>query len=350
MQRLSGLIAEIIIDEFGSKELLKRLSDAFWLQALGCVLGFDWHSSGLTTTTLAALKKGLEERNLEVKIAGGKGLNALKTPEEIENLASFFNFSTKKVDKLKEYSRLIAKIDNSLVQDGYDLYLHFFIFDKKNFTVVQQGLNEKNKYARRYHWFFEINVEEGKLINEPHSSVLIGKEQKSLNLTLNFHSKLREDIIKLVNYDLSEIKKVMNKPLLQYFKLPKEHLIKLKHLSKNEIKVLNNLSNLEIKDFLDLIKVKGVGKESIRALALTSNLIYGSPISWKDFVKYSFAHGGKDKTPFPIKKEVYSNTISVMEFLVKELRAKGSISGVEERKIKNKLLELSNKVDFYYKV
>jgi len=347
MKKLGLQIAEIIIDEFGKEELLKRLADSYWLQAFGCVLGFDWHSSGLTTTTLAALKESLNEVDLGIKIAGGKGVYALKTKEEINELSDKMNLNQKKSNFLQEMSSTIAKIDNNLVQDNYNLYLHFFIFSKNSFTVVQQGMNEKSGYARRYHWFIEDNCN---LIEEPHNSVLIGKEETNLNLTSKENKELRDSIVELVNYDLKKILEIKSKPLSIFLnkenKLPKEHLIKLKHLSKKEIEVLKKLEEIDIKKFEDLIKVRGLGKEALRALALTSNLIYGTPISWKDFTKYSFSHGGKDGTPFPVNRRTYENTINIFEFVLKELKEKGKIK--DEKRYLKKLKKLNLLVDQVY--
>jgi len=346
MKKLALQISEIIVDEFGKEELLKRLSDSFWLQSLGCVLGFDWHSSGLTTTTMAALKESLNEVDLGIRIAGGKGVYALKTKEEIEELSENLGLNQKRTLFYQEMSSVVAKIDNNLVQDNYNLYLHFFVFTKDSFTVVQQGMNEKEGYARRYHWFIKENYN---LIEEPHSSVLLGKEEKNLNLTSNENKELRDSIVDLVNYDLKKVLEIKSKPLLSFLKndrLPKEHLIKLKHLSKKEIESLKKLEDLDIKEFKDLLKVKGLGKEGIRALALTSNLIYGTPISWKDFVKYSFSHGGKDGTPFPVNKKVYENTINIFEFVLKELKEKGKIKN--EKKYLSKIKRLNHLIEQIY--
>jgi len=337
MVNLSGNIAELIIDEYGKKEFFKRISNPYWFQAFGCVLGFDWHSSGLTTTTLAALKESLEKKNLGIYIAGGKGKYALNTPNEIAE-----KLNNKNAEKFIEISRLTAKIDNNLVQDNYNLYLHFFIFDEKNWAVIQQGLNESNNYARRYHWFNSEN-----LLKEPHCGVNIEKiEEKTLILVKEENYELQELILNLKEESLSEIKNYLkqlkinkNQNLLSFLIkekliLPRRHWIKPWDLSDRDLKYFKVIKELEPKDFKELLKIKGIGKKGIRALSLISSLVYGKEIDWKDFVKYSYAHGGKDGTPYPVNKKVYLNSIMNLKEIIEN-------SKIKEREKENALKRLN---------
>ncbi|MCD6575546.1 MAG: DUF763 domain-containing protein [Nanoarchaeota archaeon] len=295
MTKLSGEIAEIIVDEYGQDEFLRRLSDPFWFQAFGCVLGFDWHSSGLTTTVLGALKVSLNEKNLGIQVAGGKGATSRKTPNEIENTQ--FNLSTKKIEKLVKASKLSAKVDNSLIQDGFQLYHHNFIFTEKGkWTVIQQGMN--NSWARRYHWLSE---DVKTFVEEPHSAIISDmKKEKVLNLTAKESKETRQATLDLVN----------SKDILT---LPKRHEILKKDLSPRAMKVVNLIYEFQPKNYEELISIKGVGPKTIRALTLISDLIYGTKASWRDPVKYSFAHGGKDGIPYPVDRPIYDKNIQILK-------------------------------------
>jgi len=295
MTKLSGEIAETIIDEYGQEEFLKRLSDPFWFQAFGCVLGFDWHSSGLTTTVLGALKVSLNEKNIGLQVAGGKGATSRKTPSEIESTK--FNLSTKKIEKLIRASKLSAKVDNSLVQDGFQLYQHNFIFTEKGkWAVIQQGMS--NSWARRYHW---ISESVKTFVEEPHDAIVSEmRKEKVLNLTAKESRETRQATLDLVG----------SRNILT---LPRRHEILKKDLSKRAMKVINLIYETNPKSYEDLISIKGVGAKTIRALTLISDLIYGTKASWKDPVKYSFAHGGKDGIPYPVDREVYDKNIRILK-------------------------------------
>jgi hypothetical protein len=253
MTALSREITYAIVSEFGKKVFLEKLSNPYWFQALGCVLGFDWHSSGLTTTVTGALKEGLRgmNRELGIFIAGGKGATSRKTPEHINMYANKYMINP---EPLIYASRMAAKVDNTAVQDGYQLYHHVFVFTYTGeWSVIQQGMNANKKTARRYHWFSEAKKE---FVVEPHTAVCCDKRDRTLNLVA-FES--------------------------------------------------------QPEDFERLLGIKGVGPKTIRALSLISELIYGTPPSYRDPARFSFAHGGKDGTPFPVDKKTYDKTIDVME-------------------------------------
>ncbi|MEM2954534.1 MAG: DUF763 domain-containing protein [Candidatus Nanoarchaeia archaeon] len=303
MVRLGQAISELIIEEFSENEFLRRLSDPFFFQAFGCVLGFDWHSSGLTTTVCGALKEALNNLNLGVYIAGGKGSTSKKTPEDILKFGEKLNLSPEKINELIKASKLSAKVDSALVQDNYNLYHHVFIFTKDNWAVIQQGMNSYNRYARRYHWLSE-NVKQ--FTETPHLAICAQNiEKKVLNLTAKESRETKSCSLDLINDQ--EAPKQINKILT----MPKYH-----HL-KNEFNIncetLQRAAEIQPANYEELLMIRGFGPKHVRALALISNLIYGSEISWKDPANYSFAHGGKDGTPFPVDEKLYENSIITLQ-------------------------------------
>lgn len=332
MKRLAGNISELIVDEYGEEELLKRISNPYWFQAFGCVLGFDWHSSGLTTTTTGALKEALREndlgKSLGVGFAGGKGKTSRKTPEDIVEIGDKLGLNEKKKNELIRASRLSAKVDNSLLQDGFQLYHHAFFFTKNSWIVVQQGMD--NRLARRYHW---ISGENLNFVNEPHSAVVSDKITRPLNLIAKEAEETRKcslDLVKDNPVHLTKYLKIKNiKPrcscnsqtLLTDFtsqkikennvilELPKEHFPSIDFDLKNLIKVYEK----QPENYEELVLVRGMGAKNLRALALISHMIYGTELSWKDPVKYSFAHGGKDGWPFPVDQKVFNESIGFLK-------------------------------------
>ncbi|HDD70741.1 MAG TPA: DUF763 domain-containing protein [Candidatus Woesearchaeota archaeon] len=326
MKRLSGEIAEIIINEYGTKEFLHRISDPYFFQALGSAIGFDWHSSGLTVTTTAALKESINERDLGIKIAGGKGKTSRKTPEEIKKFGDELNISTKKIDMMTYNSRMSAKIDNSLLQDSYELYHHaFFLTEKGRWAVIQQGMNTKNNYARRYHWLY---AEIKDIIEEPHKAICSDKKQeKALNMTSKDSREARKTSIDILNDGEFErfAKDVRQRTLLEFgnglskFRMPERHHIRLQQ--EINIKTLRLAREYKPRTYEELVSLRGVGPKSIRALALISELVYGDKASWKDPVKYSFTHGGKDGIPYPVDKKVYDDSIDYLKDAIRQAKA-----------------------------
>lgn len=325
MCKLSGAISELIINEFGTQEYLMRLSDPYFFQALGCVIGFDFHSSGLTTTTLGALKESINNQNFGIKIAGGKGKASRKTPAEIENTS--FSLPTYKIEKLKYSSRMCAKVDNTLVQDGYQLYHHSFVFDEKgNWAVLQQGMNDKNGYARRYHWLSDNIIS---FVEEPHNAICCdNKSMETLNLTAKESEEARKVSLDLVKDNPSHLKKyfnikIKNKNLIQktlndfsnkkieQFTMMSRHTII--DMDKRNIETLQKAYEIQPKTYEELVAIKGIGAKTIRSLALISNLVYGAKASWEDPVKYSFALGGKDGIPYKINRKHYDETANILK-------------------------------------
>ncbi len=302
-------IARLIIEEHGPEELLARISDPYWFQSLGCVLGFDWHSSGVTTTVCGALKEGLRgtEQELGIIIAGGKGAASRKTPAEI--LAAGDKFDLRHdPNHLVYLSRLTAKIDNNAVQDGFQLYHHNFFFTLKgSWAVVQQGMSDR--FARRYHWLSE-NIQS--LTVEPHSAICSNlQKQMALNLVAAESIKAQAVITDLSKERPEKITRELKK--LQTLSLPAHHEVSLKELHPDSIeKVLVKTYETKAKDFEGLLGMAGVGAKTLRALALISEIAYGTPASWKDPAKFSFAHGGKDGHPYPVRRELYDQSIEIL--------------------------------------
>ncbi len=312
MVRLSRAIILVILEEYGRPELLRRLSDPFWFQALGCVLGFDWHSSGLTTTVCGALKEALKPLSKEtgIFVCGGKGRASLRTPEEIERYAELAGLSNE-FQNLPTLSRLSAKVDNTALQDGYTLYHHTFIFTVEgHWAVIQQGLNEITGYARRYHWLGE-RVENP--VEEPHSGIAaVRREKEVLDLTARTSRPVREALCELLKEPPDKLLREIKG--LSRLTLPRKHTLSEKDLHPRSLeKVLLRAYNSPPKDFKELLLIRGLGPKSLRALTLVSELIYGQEASREDPARYAFAHGGKDGHPFPIDRRTYDQSIAFLE-------------------------------------
>ncbi len=334
MKRLSRAIFLAIREEFGPEEILKRLSDPVWFQSLGCVIGFDWNSSGLTTTTLGAIKAGLFDIQDEIGlyVCGGKR-NSHKTPEEIEayGISRGFSFT----DKLIYASKMAAKVDSSLLQDGFQIYAHNFIFSSSGaWAVIQQGMDPQSQKARRYHWFSD-SVRD--FIEEPHSGIISDIKKRPLNLTAKESRKNREISRELVVEEperfLKEIKKVseslnslMRKRRFQNFtemelnnvEFHWHSVLREKFDLKRLRKTIFFAKSQNPENFEKLLFTKGVGPKTIRALSLISELVYGAKPSFEDPARYSFAHGGKDGTPYFPRPEEMDKTIEIIEKGIKK--------------------------------
>lgn len=317
MVELSGSISEIIIDEYGTQEYLRRLGNPYFFQAFGCIVGFDWHSSGLTTTLCGALKVALNSE-IGVVAAGGKGKTSKKTPEELVALGDKFNLGQQKTKELVYASKMSAKVDNNLVQDGYQLYHHSFFLDSKgNWAVVQQGLNER--YARRYHWLSGFE----NFVIEPQNAIVsedFGK--KVLNLSSKENKEIQKLSVDLVNDNPNHLKSYISlglsdpgvqRTLFDFspgITLPSRH-----YITSIDIGNFNSLLQAYEKkpdSYEELVGMRGIGAKTLRALALVSSLVHGSELSWRDPAKYSFAHGGKDGIPYPVDRQNYDNNIEIL--------------------------------------
>ena len=315
MVLLSREILRVMVEEYGPGEVLARLSDPFWFQALGCVLGFDWHSSGLTTTTTGALKEAVKgrEADLGLFVAGGKGAASRKTPVEIVVHGERHGLGITP-DRLVYASKLSAKVDNTAVQDGYQLYHHSFFFTQTgDWAVVQQGMNDATKYARRYHWL-STGVED--FVNEPHAAICSQRRgQLVLNLVASESDEARRTSALLASEPPDKLVRELRKA--QELELPARHQIidadiRPESLERTLAKAYENPPE----DFESLLATQGVGPKTIRALALIADLVYGAKASLRDPAAYSFAHGGKDGIPYPVDRPTYDRSIEVLRTAV----------------------------------
>jgi hypothetical protein len=309
MVKLAQEIAIVIVAELGPEEMLRRLSHPYWFQAFGCILGYDWHSSGVTTTLCGALKEGLKglEKDLGLFVAGGKGKTSRKTPQEIEDWGELLSINPV---PLIYASRMSAKVDNSAVQDGYQLYHHSFLFTKSgSWAVIQQGMNESTRYARRYHWLGE---QVSSFVNEPHSAILSEARGRALNLVAHESEPTRKTIA-----DIATIQKpediIADLKKLTTLTLPPHHYLTTQDLHPDSLgRILLSAYGRQPKDFEQLLGLQGVGPKTIRALSLISELVYGVAPSYRDPARYSFAHGGKDGIPYPVDRKTYDQSIELL--------------------------------------
>lgn len=308
MVKLSREILVAMVSEFGSQDVLNKISDPYWFQALGCILGFDWHSSGVTTTVTGALKEAIKglESELGLFIAGGKGGTSRKTPDEIKIYSEKFSFNP---DPLIHASRISAKVDNTAVQDGYQLYHHAFFFNSDGkWAVVQQGMNIENRTARRYHWLGE-EVED--FVEEPHKAICCDKKVETLNMVAKESRESRVVSTEIAREKPEKVIKELNR--IMELNLPHRH--KVIHADINPEKICRTLIKTyenQPQNFEQLLSIQGVGPKTIRALALVSEIIYGATPSYNDPARFSFAHGGKDGTPYPVDRRGYDKTIEVL--------------------------------------
>lgn len=317
MVRLGREISLAVVYEFSPSTFLLCLSDPVWFQSFGCVLGFDWHSSGVTTTVCGALKMGLKglEKGTRIFVAGGKGKTSRKTPQEIEKFAQKFSFDAK---PLIYASKISAKVDNSAIQDGYQLYHHNFfgMINGENWAVVQQGMSLKNHLARRYHWLSE-NVDD--FVCEPHTGIISERKGKTLNLVDKKSSETRFVSSQLAGEKPERLIGYLEK--IQSLNLPCEHEVRISDLKRGTLKRIF-LKTYEKKpgNFEELLGIYGVGPKTIRALSLISELIYGTKPSYQDPAMFSFAHGGKDGYPYPVNRKTYEESIDILHKAIKKAK------------------------------
>jgi len=345
MVKLGREMTKVLVAEFGPDEFIRRIADPVWFQSLGTVLAFDWNASGLTTILTAALKEAMrnQEKELGIFICGGKGKTSRKTPQEITSWADKLSLPDAHANNLVYNSRMSAKVDNSLIQDGYQIYHHSFFFSRNgSWAVVQQGMNQINASARRYHWFSE-NIED--LVCEPHTGIVtVAKRQPSLNLTARDSTSTRELSVEFVSagyYSLMKDIEILRKhssnlskmvslkfkgqqlTLLQledaefkYHPVVREDFSRSRYLEK----ILLKLCGTQPENYEKLLATEGVGPKTIRALALVAEIIYGAKPSYEDPARYSFAHGGKDGTPYRVDRDTYDKTIATLVQAVKRSR------------------------------
>ena len=334
MKRLARAMIMVIVEEFGTQYLLRRLSDPYWFQAFGCVLGFDWHSSGLTTTVCGAIKEGLRgvERELGFFAAGGKGRVSRKTPEEIISCGAFLAVSCP--DNLVYASKMSAKVDSAALQDGYQLYHHAFFFNHTGqWAVVQQGMNAQTAYARRYHW---LGLDKVAFTCEPHEAVCCNARGHVLNLVAAEGEENRSASARLAAEEprlvLREAARIAN------LELPARHRIMAEEINPDYLsRILIKTYENQPANFEGLLGVRGVGPKTLRALALIAEIIYGVEPSFRDPARFSYAIGGKDGTPYPVDRAVYDESI----LLLRETLNSSRVDASEKRKAFRRLGEFS---------
>jgi len=357
MVKLGKSMVEVIVEEYGPDEFIERISDPVWFQSLGTVLAFDWNASGLTTILTAALKESIRgrERQLGIFICGGKGKTSLKTPDEICQWGDRISLRGTSVESLVYNSKMAAKIDSSLVQDGYSIYHHSFFFSRNGlWAVVQQGMNTNNCTARRYHWFSRKAVD---IVCEPHSGISSQSRASCLNLTAKESGETRRMSTELVNTSypglMSDIR-ILRKHSGELSRMAaiqhgedetiflelkntefKKHPVMHEDFSYSRYleKILWTVYQRKPENYEKLVAIKGVGPKTVRALSLVSEVIYGAEPSYKDPARYSFAHGGKDGTPYPVDRKTYDNSINFFREIVSRMR----ISPLEKNKLLRKL-------------
>ena len=312
MVQLAREISVHIVSEFGSEEMLRRLSDPFWFQALGCVLGFDWHSSGVTTTVTGALKEGIRglESDLGFYAGGGKGAASRQTPSQITLACERLSIDPR---PLVYASRMSAKVDSAAVQDGYQLYHHAFFFTPAGaWCVVQQGMNDQNGMARRYHW---LSSSVHNYVNEPHAAVCAEVEAPTLNLVASESDPVRSASAELSRQDPSVVLSALKG--IPALTMPRRHAVLRADVNPAYLqKILLKTYERAPENFETLLGMEGVGGRTLRALALVSEIIYGTPASTRDPARFSFAHGGKDGFPYPVDTETYDKTVEVLRAAV----------------------------------
>lgn len=306
MAKLGLAIVENILADYGKDDLLRRLSDPFWFQSMGAVMGMDWHSSGITTSVLGALKRSVNphSKELGIYICGGKGNHSRKTPEELLRVGERTGLNG---NYLARCSKLAAKVDNTAIQDGFQLYLHSFIVsDTGKWAVIQQGMNDATSTARRYHWHSESLTS---FVDEPHTSIYGKNTGYILNMTDKQAGSSRRGIMQIASekpvYMLQEISKLV---------MPSHHDVRAENVDLKRLgSILWLAHEKQPKDFEDLLMLQGLGPRTLQSLALVSEVIHGTPSRFKDPARFSFAHGGKDGHPFPVPTKVYDETISVLQ-------------------------------------
>lgn len=326
MTRLGTVITQAIVHHYGREEFLRRLAHPFWFQSFGAVMGMDWHSSGITTSVLGALKRGLNplRGELGIQVCGGRGKHSRKTPDELLAVGERTGIDGA---ALAQTSRLVAKVDSAAVQDGFDLYLHgFVVTDDGQWVVVQQGMNGDAKQARRYHWLSEgLNS----FVDEPHSAIEGPQQGMIVNLTDRRAEKSRSAQLELLDRlgpdgiarelaALETPERPPAEPMLPHLVMPVHHDVR-----PNDIHVRRLRGNLAAaadrgpQDFADLLLTPGVGARTVRALAMVAEVVHGAPYRFTDPARFSLAHGGKDRHPYPVPLTVYDETIRVLKSAVR---------------------------------
>jgi hypothetical protein len=305
MTQLGSAIVEHIVLSYGPSEFLTRLSDPFWFQALGCVMGMDWHSSGITTSVMGALKRGINPRfsDLSLAVCGGRGRHSVRTPDELRSFSNQVGFDG---EALARTSRLTARIDNNAIADGFQLYLHSFVISKTGeWAVIQQGMNEKANVARRYHWH---SATVRSFVADPHTAILGEPQGTILNLVDARASRAQQALLTIA-------KEPIDSSLMEARKLivPRHHEVRASDIDLKRLgAVLAVAHEQELRDFASFLLLEGLGPRTLQSLALIAELVHGAPTRFSDPARFSFAHGGKDGHPFPVPLKTYDESLAVL--------------------------------------
>jgi len=333
MTKLAEQIVTIIIDEYGQEVFLQRIADPYWFQALGCVLGYDWHSSGVTTVLTGVLKNAVKPGEHGIAVCGGKGKVSLRTPSEIGVVSEEFGFSTSKTEQLRYASKISAKVDNVAIQDGYQLYHHaFFITEKGEWAVVQQGMCTIDRTARRYHW---ISSSVRNFVVKPHSAIVGDAVRvKALDMTAKQSNGCRRVCVDIVKENPKTLKRLLESARPKYQTSLEKWIPKFapNTLTKRYAaeflsmpitlnwRAISEAYEFQPRNYEELLSIKGVGPATVRGLALIAELIYGEKPSWKDPVRYSFAYGGKDGVPYPVNRKAMDKSISILKQAIEQAK------------------------------
>lgn len=313
MALLGGAIIESIVMDYGKSAVLQRLSDPCWFQALGCVMGMDWHSSGITTSVMGALKRAVNpiSDQLGIYICGGRGTHSRNTPDELLRLGDRTGIDGK---AMVHHSRLAAKVDNTAIQDGFQLYLHNFIVTSEGeWAVVQQGMNDQSRMARRYHWYAP-GVRS--FVDAPHTGIYGPNQGMILNLVHHDADVTRSSMVNMMLHNPAQIL-----PAYKELVMPDHHEVRAKDVQLKRLgAVLAMAYEHPPQDFESLLLLEGVGPRTLQSLALVSEVIHGTPSRFSDPARFSFAHGGKDGHPFPVPLKVYDETIGILKGAVYKAR------------------------------
>lgn len=306
MATLGRAITEAVIMEYGKSVMIQRLSDPLWFQSLGAVMGMDWHSSGITTSVVGALKKAINpiSKELGIYVCGGRGKHSRNTPDELIKVAEKTGLDG---EALVRSSKLTAKVDNTAIQDGFSIYLHsFFVTDEGEWAVVQQGMNDATGYARRYHWH---SLAFNDYLKEPHTSVVGLNQGSILNLTAEAATATKQGIMDLTEEQPGKIMKEAQR----FVMMPSHHDVRAKDVDLKRLgSVLALAHNTDITNFEELLLLYGVGPRTLQSLTLVSEVIHGTASRFTDPARFSFAHGGKDGHPFPVPLTTYDDTLSIL--------------------------------------
>jgi len=305
MTKLGTAITETIVQDYGTSAFLSRLSDPFWFQALGSVMGMDWHSSGITTSVMGALKRGLASRadELGIYICGGRGRFSRNTPQELRLIAEHRGFDG---DALVRTSRLTARIDNNAIADGFQIYLHSFVLTSNGeWAVVQQGLNDRTGMARRYHWH-SATVRD--FVDEPHTAIVGENQGVILNLV---HAQAKPAQFALL--DIAHEKPLTILSAARHLVMPAHHEVRARNIDLKRLgSVLAVAYERDLHDFAELLLLENLGPRTLQSLALIAEVVHGAPSRFSDPARFSFAHGGKDRHPFPVPLKTYDESLNFL--------------------------------------